>query len=120
MRAPYLLTLALLAPTLEAGGKEPLTVDGLWAIQRVGNPVLSPDGQRVAYPVTTYEMEENRGNADIWISPVAGGPPRRLTTNKAPDTSPAWSPDGRRIAFVSRREGDAASQIYMMPVDGGE
>jgi dipeptidyl aminopeptidase/acylaminoacyl peptidase len=89
-------------------------------MQRVGTPVLSPDGRMVAYPVTGYDMEENRGNADIWISPVAGGAPRRLTTNKAADLSPAWSPDGKRIAFVSRREGDTASQIYVIPVEGGE
>jgi Tol biopolymer transport system component len=73
--------------------------------------VLSPDGGQVAYTVTSYDMEENRGNADIWVMPAGGGPARRLTTSKASDGAPAWSPDGRRLAFVSRRDSDSAAQL---------
>jgi dipeptidyl aminopeptidase/acylaminoacyl peptidase len=110
----------LLAGLALAVEKRPLTVDDMWAVQRVGSPVLSPDGKTAAYTVTAYDMEENRGNADIWLVPVLGGPPRRLTSNKASDTSPAWSPDGRRIAFISKRDDDKAAQIYVISVDGGE
>jgi len=109
-----------LAATAESPAKRPLTVEELWAIQRVGTPVLSPDGRTVAYTVTSYDMDENRGNADIWVMPAAGGPARRLTTSKASDGSPAWSPDGRRLAFVSRRDGDSAAQLYVLPLEGGE
>ncbi len=86
----------------------------------MGAPAPSPDGSWVAYTVTTYDMAENRGNADIWLMPVSGGPARRLTSSKASDSAPAWSPDGERIAFVSRREGDAAAQLYVLPLRGGE
>jgi dipeptidyl aminopeptidase/acylaminoacyl peptidase len=103
-----------------AAQRHALTVDDLWAVRRVGAPVLSPDGTQVAYTITTYDMEENRGNADIWLQPLAAGPARRLTTNKASDSAPAWSPDGTRIAFVSRRDGDTAGQVYVIPVAGGE
>ncbi len=120
MRVPLFLTLTLTASTVVASDPKPMTVDDLWAVRRVGAPVLSPDRRFVAYTVTSYDMEEDRGNADIWISPVAGGPPRQLTTNRASDTSPAWSPDGKRIVFVSRREGDGAKQLYVIRVDGGE
>jgi dipeptidyl aminopeptidase/acylaminoacyl peptidase len=74
----------------------------------------------VAYTVSTWEAEENRSNADIWVVPLAGGTPRRLTTSRAPDTSVAWSPDGRRLAFVSKREGDSVSQLYVLALAGGE
>jgi dipeptidyl aminopeptidase/acylaminoacyl peptidase len=114
------LTLLFCAGSLEAADKKPLTVDDMWAVQRVGTPRLSPDGKTVAYTVSVYDMEENKSNGDVWIVPLAGGPPRRLTTNKASDGSPAWSPDGKRLAFTSKREGDNAAQLYVLAVDGGE
>ena len=104
----------------EGSARKTLTADELWAIQRVGTPVLSPDGSSVAFTVTSYDMDDNRGNGDIWLVPSAGGNPMRLTTSKASDGSPAWSPDGRRIAFVSRRDPDTAAQLYVLPLDGGE
>ncbi|HEY7412699.1 MAG TPA: S9 family peptidase [Vicinamibacteria bacterium] len=117
MIAAALLVLAQAAAPAEG---KPLTADVLWQIQRVGTPAVSPDGRWAAYGVTTYDMEENRGNADLWLVPTAGGPARRLTFNKASDGSPAWSPDGRRLAFVSKRDGDPAAQLYVLAVDGGE
>ncbi len=112
---------ALAAASLAvAADRKPLTVEDIWSVQRVGAPVLSPDGKSVAYTLATYDMDENRSNADVWLVPVAGGPARRLTTGKTSETSPVWSPDGRRLAFVSKREGDAATQIYLLPLDGGE
>jgi Tol biopolymer transport system component len=121
MRRPLLAVLGLLATIPRPGAeKKPLTVDDMWAVERVGTPRLSPDGRTVAYTVSVYDMEENRGNGDVWTVPLAGGTPRRLTANKASDGSPAWSPDGKRIAFTSKREGDSAGQVYVIPVDGGE
>src|SRR6185295_16083708 len=114
------LLACLLASPLAAAEKKPLTVEDIWAIQRVGSPVVSPDGKTAVFPVTVYDMEADRSNGDLWSVPVAGGPARHLTTNKASDSSPAWSPDGRRLAFVSKREDDKAAQLYVMPVDGGE
>ena len=121
MRTRFLITaifaLAAVAPAAE---KKPLTVDDMWAVQRVGTPALSPDGKTVAYTVSVYDMEENRSNGDVWIVPLAGGTPRRLTTNKASDGSPDWSSDGKRIAFTSKRGEDKANQLYVIAVDGGE
>ncbi len=61
-----------------------------------------------------------KANADLWLVDVASGASRRLTSSKASDTSPVFSPDGRRLAFLSKREGDAANQLYVLPLDGGE
>ncbi|MGI0148133.1 MAG: TolB family protein, partial [Thermoplasmata archaeon] len=120
IRAIPILLVFLCSAAGLAADKKPLTVDDMWAVQRVGSPALSPDGKTVAYTVSVYDMEENRGNGDVWTVPLAGGTPRRLTTNKASDGSPAWSPDGKRIAFTSKREDDKVGQLYVISVDGGE
>jgi hypothetical protein len=65
-RAAILLTVVSCAVPLRAAEKKPLTVDDMWAVQRVGTPRLSPDGKTVAYTVSVYDMDENRGNGDIW------------------------------------------------------
>jgi dipeptidyl aminopeptidase/acylaminoacyl peptidase len=113
-----LVALALAAPALAQ--KTRVTVDEMWKVQRVGTPEVSPDGKRVAFTVSVYDAEEDKSNADVWVVPAAGGTARRLTANKASDSSPVWSPDGTRLAFVSKRDADKAAQIYVMPVDGGE
>jgi dipeptidyl aminopeptidase/acylaminoacyl peptidase len=71
-------------------------------------------------PVTTYDIAENKGLTDLWLIPVAGGEPRQLTSDKASDTQPTVSPDGKWIAFISKRGDDTESQVYVIAVDGGE
>lgn len=112
--------LALLPLSARADEKRTLTADDLVTMPRVGDPAVSPDGTLVAYTVSTYDADEDRRNADVWIVPTAGGAPRRVTTSRNSDSAPAWSPDGKRLAFVGKRESDKQNQIYVIPVDGGE
>src|SRR5690349_4635014 len=110
----------LLSAPLQAADRRPMTARDLWACQRLGAPALSPDGRTVVFTVQSWSVEKNKSTTHLWLVPTAGGAPRRLTTAQANDAAPAWSPDGRRIAFISRRGDDETSALCVIPVDGGE
>lgn len=96
----------------------PITFDDFMRIKRVSDPQVSPDGKIIAFVVTEMDKERNTSNSDIWIIPSKGGEPWRLTSSPKADFSPRWSPDGKKLAFVSTRGG--TPQIWMIAPSGGE
>jgi dipeptidyl aminopeptidase/acylaminoacyl peptidase len=115
-----LLLVLLAAASAAAHPASPLSAEKMWTLKRLADPALSPDGTLAVVPVTSYDIKENKGYTDLWIVPVAGGEARQLTSDAASDTSPVFSPDGRWIAFVSKRGTDEQNQIYAIAVNGGE
>lgn len=105
-----------------AVAKTPPTHEKLWLMKRVGAPTPSPDGKWIVFPLTEPSYVESETSTDLWIVPAEGGAaPRRLTFSKAAESGVAWSPDSKRIAFSTRREGDEAPQIYALNVtEAGE
>ncbi len=104
--------------TGEAVAPHPFSIHDMLAMERISDPAVSPDGSQVLYTVRTTDLEANGGRTDLWLVPVAGGLPRRLTTSPESDYQGRWSPDGRTIWFLSTRSG--AAQIWRLPVSGGE
>src|SRR5574341_1749792 len=97
-----------------------MTPHDLTRIHFVSDPQISPDGRRVAFVVTVLSEERDEYLSNIWIVDVAGGAPRRFTAGPGRDTSPRWSHDGTRLAFLSERALKEKAQLYVMPADGGE
>lgn len=127
LAAMWLAGAVCLASIAPVAAKRPLTVDDLMAVRNVGDVQISPDGQRVAYVVHEADFANNAYASDVYLVSVEGGEPTRFIRNlklTPASGSPRyranlrWSPDGRRLAFLSGREG--AIQVYVMNVGGGE
>jgi len=96
-----------------------MTPNDIYAIRWVGQCEISPDGRRAAVVVTTLDHDADQNRSAIWMLDTSTGEYRRFTSGPSRDSAPAWSPDGKWLAFLSDRDG-AKPQVHVMPADGGE
>ncbi len=103
---------------LGAAGEKRLTIEDSLAIKQVGALQISPDGNWVAYTISEWDKKENRRVSHIYTVSVDGGRSTKLTNGDKGESSPQWSPDSSRIAFLADR--DKGTQVWIIPAFGGE
>ena len=94
-----------------------MTPEVLHSFGRVGNATLSPDGNRLIYPVTYVSIPQNKTNTELFIMNIDGSEKKQLTITNTQETNPQWIEGGKKIAFLSNETG--STQIWSINPDGG-
>ena len=117
----FALSCALLAASVvTAQDKRPMTIVELIDVPSVGSPRLAPDGSQILYTRTGTDWKKNGRTTHIHRIDADGSGGVQLTNGEEGESSPRWSPDGMRVAFLAKRGEDSETQIYMMRNRGGE
>jgi dipeptidyl aminopeptidase/acylaminoacyl peptidase len=112
------LCCALPAVTLAQGSARKLTAMDEFQLQLAIEPQISPDGKKIVYVRRFADPMTDRRYSNLWIINSDGTEHRPITTGNRTDTSPRWSPDGARIAYLS--DADGKQQIYIRWMDSGQ
>ncbi len=112
------LILFVFAASATADDTKPLSIELLWELERIGAPAISPTGDHVVAPVTTYDTDSDESETRLWLFSADGDVQRALTAAGQSAGSPVFSPDGTKLAFTARRGSDEQGQVYVLPMDG--
>jgi dipeptidyl aminopeptidase/acylaminoacyl peptidase len=100
--------------------KRPITAEDLYQLRVLNECVISPDGKHVVYSDQRVEDEKYKKYSNLWVCSIKDGKSRQFTVGNQIDSSPRWSPNGEKIAFLSNRDDEKQPQIYLIPFSGGE
>ena len=112
------LNFAQIAPATPPAPRA-ITVDDVFEIREVRDPQITEDGKWVAYTVSTASLKEDKTVTRIWMAPASGGDAIGMTTEDVSSSHPRWSPDGKFLAFLSKR-GEGKTQVWLLNRMGGE
>ena len=109
----------LAATSVLADDLRPVTHDDVWLMQRVGTPIVSPDGTKAVVSIEEPSYEDDGTVRDLWLIDIAGrDAPLRLTSSPEGESGVDWSPDGSRIAYSVAKGEDEPAQIHVQNMAG--
>lgn len=115
-----LLCHVALSGALPAQGTRPVRATDIYRLRDVTDPRISPEGEWIAYTVTTVDSTKDKSDSDVWMVKWDGSRTLRLTSSPENEGSPRWSPDGRYLSFVSGRYESKGGQVWLLDRAGGE
>ena len=102
----------------EPAASQKFGLSDVFQLEYASDPQISPDGATIVYVRNFMDIMADRGRSNLWQISADGSRNRALTTGTANDYSPRWSPDGRRLLYLSGREGKV--QLYLRWMDTGQ
>ncbi|HEY1069991.1 MAG TPA: S9 family peptidase [Thermomonas sp.] len=115
------LALALSLPAAASAAQRGFTVQDMAYMDRYSAPTLSPDGRVLVFAKRTVDKDSNKSKTTLWMRNLVTrdmAPPKQVSPEGWSVNSPAFSPDGRTLYFLSGKSG--SMQLYAMPAAGGE
>jgi len=102
--------------------KRKIKIDDLRRFKFVSDPQISPDGEVIAFVLSTINHKDDSYERHIWVADCKIGKAKQFTHGVGSDTYPRWSPDGKRLLFLSRSRDpeDRKTQLWSIPRSGGE
>jgi dipeptidyl aminopeptidase/acylaminoacyl peptidase len=114
----WAIAVVLLVLPLSGADKSGLEAETLFDMETISSPAISPDGRQIVFSRGWADKTKDQLRSNLWIVDREGKRLRELTSGPWRDSSPVWSPDGAKLAFVSDRDG--SSQIHVLWLDTRE
>jgi dipeptidyl aminopeptidase/acylaminoacyl peptidase len=115
MRRLFFILVVLFGPLLFSQARHPFTFADMMKLKRIAEPEVSPNGKWVLFSAVDVDLAANTKTPHVWMVPTSGGQEKEILAGQNADR-PRWSPDGRRFAFLSTKEG--GSQVWIGEFDG--
>ena len=116
MKRIFLILIIVISSSLAQ--KAAFTIETLYSLKNVSDPQISPDGKKIVFVVTSYDMQQGSSNSDLYMMAADGRHLHQLTYDENADYHPRWSANSKEILFISSRKNGA--QAWVLPVGGGE